>query len=127
MTPGFSLFHQLDEGLGVQAFISKNMPLLSHTVAPVSIQRDTQVGVAIHRSVTNNAADPLSNLFLSVGALGQQRMDSDGGRTINWDVMPGMHLRLADNWWVSGGVLLPVGPNRYESGGHWRVTCQWQF
>jgi hypothetical protein len=131
VTPGFSLFHELDEGLGVQAFVSKNLPLLNHTGVPMtgsgSLQRDMQYGVAIQRSVTNNPADPLSNLYMSLGALGQQHAESDGGRTINWDVMPGMHLRLADNWWLSGGVLLPVGPNRDVTGGHWRLTCQWQF
>lgn len=125
VTPGLSLFHELDEGLGFQAYISKHMPLLNQMGTP--IRRDLTYGVAIHRSVTNNPVDPLSNVFLSVGALGQHRTETDGGKTINWDVMPGMHLRLADNWWLSGGVLLPVGPNRYENGGHWRLTCQWQF
>ena len=125
VTPGCSLFQELDEGFGVQAFVSKHMPLLNQVGAPV--RRDMTYGLAIHRSVTTNPADPLSNLFLSLGATGQQRAENDGGKTINWDVMPGMHLHLADNWWVSGGVVLPVGPNRYENGGHWRLTCQWQF
>ena len=61
--------------------------------------------------MTTNTADPLSNLFLSLGAVGQFKPESEGSKTINWDVMPGMHLRLADNWWLSGGVLVPVGPN----------------
>ena len=125
VTPGFSLFHELDEGLGIQAYISKNMPLLNQVGPP--IQRDLTYGVAIHRSITNNPVDPLSNLFVSLGALGQQRTDADGDRTFNWDVMPGLHLRLADNWWMNSGYLLPVGPNRAENGGRWRLTCQWQF
>lgn len=125
VTPGFSLFHELDEGLGLQAFVSKNMPLLNQVGPPVS--RDLQYGVAVHSAVTNNSADPLSNVFLSLGAVGQFKPESEVGKTINWDVLPGMHLRLADNWWVSGGVLVPVGQNGSGNSGHWRLTCQWQF
>ena len=125
VTPGCSLFHELDEGLGVQAFVSKHMPLLNQATAPV--RRDFRYGVAVHRCVTTNPIDPLSNVFLSVGATGQQRTDADGDKKINWDVMPGMHLRLADQWWLSSGYVLPVGPTRYENGGRWRLTCQWQF
>ena len=77
VTPGCSVFHELDEGLGLQAFVSKHMPLINSGVT--SVRRDFRYGVAIHRSITNNPADPLSNLFLSVGALGQQRIDTDGG------------------------------------------------
>ena len=125
VTPGVSLFHELDQGLGVQAFVSKNMPLFTQVGPPV--RRDLQYGVAIHSAVTNNPADPLSSVFLSLGAVGQFKPESEVGKTMNWDVMPGMHLRLADNWWVSGGVLVPVGQNGSGNSGHWRLTCQWQF
>ena len=80
VTPGFSLFHELDEGLGLQAFVSKNVPLLEPG-RPRPSAATCSTAWPCTPAVTNNQADPLSNLYLSVGALGQQRADADGGRT----------------------------------------------
>ena len=41
-------------------------------------------------------------------------------------MLPGLHWKVADNWWMSGGVILPVGAPRSEPG-LWQFTCSLQF
>jgi hypothetical protein len=34
---------------------------------------------------------------------------------------------MGESWWLSGGVLVPVGPTRYGSMGQWHLACSWQY
>jgi len=40
--------------------------------------------------------------------------------------MPGLHLRLQQNWWITGGLVLPMAAPRPESN-LWQITCSWRF
>jgi hypothetical protein len=130
VTPAFSLFHALDEGVALQGYVGKNMLVQSGGSAPVS--RDLRYGLALQQSIGTLAqADPLRNLFLSVGALGETSLDSNRDPTrppFSWDVVPGLHWKVADNCWLRGGVMLPVTNTGQGVGsGQWQFSCQWQF
>jgi hypothetical protein len=135
MTPAVSLFHTLDDATGVQAFVGMNVPVINS--GPQTINRDLQYGLAIHRPLTTASNDPLSGVYVSVGALGQMRM-SDPTTNFNsnvrippsWEVLPGLHYKVADNWWISGAVVLPVGTQQTTTSStlqQWQVTCSFQF
>jgi hypothetical protein len=124
LTPALSLFHALDDFTAVQAFVGKNVPIQNSSAQ--SVTRDFQYGMAVQRPVSTQIDDPFRYLYLSVGALGQYRADRDGRPPVVMEVLPGLHYKVADNWWISGGVSVPVGQARPELQ-QWQVTCSVQF
>jgi hypothetical protein len=126
VSPAFSLFHVLEDGTAVQGFVGKNVPLMNAGTAPRPLRRNLEYGVALQRPLATTGPDPLRNLYFYVGALGETRFQKEGVRPVTWEVLPGLHWKVAENWWMSGGVLLPVGPSRADSG-LWQFTCSFQF
>src|SRR5262249_31082570 len=93
-----------------------------------TLHRGLQYGFAVQQPVslaTNNAS---ANLHLFVEALGRQRRDFVVGPRVlpNWELLPGLQWRLSESCWMSGGVILPLGPTRTDSG-LWQITCRWQY
>lgn len=126
VTPALSLFHALDAGLAVQAFVGKNVPLANGATRP--LRRHIQCGVAVQQALSTEECDPLSSLHLSLGALGQMGPDPDRlGRPPGWEVLPGLHWKPSDAWWLSAGLVLPLGSPRPETGQTWQVTGGLQF
>jgi hypothetical protein len=125
LTPALALFHATEDGTGVQAFVGKNMPVMNAAGRP--LYRDLQCGLGVHRPFSTDGADPLSSFYVSVGALGRVQREKEGDRELFWQVLPGLHWKPAETWWLSAGYVLPVGPARTDQGGHWRLTCSWQF
>jgi hypothetical protein len=125
-TPALSVFQALDDTFVIQGFVGKNLTVQQAATQPV--RRNLEYGMALQRPLVPNATDALRNLYLSVGALGQYRLDRDAaGSTMVWDVLPGFHWKLADNWWVSGGVLVPITPSPKSDVNRWQFTCSFQF
>jgi hypothetical protein len=130
VTPAVSLFHMLgDDATAVQLFVGKHMPLMNS--GPQSINRDLQYGLALQRPVTTDANDPFRCVYLSVGALGLMKLnDTTTTRTpVQWEVLPGLHYKMGDSWWISGALVLPVGNTNTASSTlqQWQVTCSFQF
>ncbi len=125
VTPALAVFHDLGDGTALQAFVGKHVPLMNR--AAQSISRNVRYGMALQRSLSTDDEDPLSSLFVSVGALGELRTgDTDRG-PMTWELLPGLHWKPAQTWWMSAGYVVPVGPTRTDTGGHWQLTCSWQY
>jgi hypothetical protein len=130
VTPAVSLFHTLnDDATAVQLFVGKHVPLMNS--GPQSINRDLQYGLALQRPVSTDVNDPFRCVYLSVGALGLMKLnDATTVRTpVQWEVLPGLHYKMADNWWISGALVLPVGrdTNTASTLQQWQLTCSFQF
>lgn len=125
LTPALSVFHALDEVTGMQAFVGKHVPIQNS--AGATVRRDVQYGMALHRPVATGLNDPLRNLFLSFGALGLYRIEKETRAPVSLEVVPGLHYRAGENWWISGGMSLPVGGARTDGSQLWQVTCSVQF
>ncbi len=125
LTPALSVFHALDDATAVQAFVGKHMPIQNSNTQ--AIRRDLQCGLALQRPLSREDNDPLRHLYLSVGVLGLYRIDSDARNQVVWEMLPGLHYKVTDNWWISTGMSVPVGPTRIEPGQQWQVTCSLQF
>jgi hypothetical protein len=126
VSPSLGVFHSLEGGTALQGFVGKNMPLI-HADWQVPIRRCFQYGMAVQRPLTTAGPDELRNVYLSVGALGQAQIDGGSLRPAPMGVLPGMHWHVSDSCWMSGGVMLPVGPTNVTSSPQWQFTCSFQF
>jgi hypothetical protein len=125
LTPALSLFHALDEGTAIQAYVGKNMPI--ENSATQLVRRDLQYGLAVQRPLSMDENDFLRNVYVSVGALGLYRINGDARSGALWEMLPGLHYKVADNWWISTGVSLPFNATGQPGGQHWQVTCSLRF
>jgi hypothetical protein len=130
-SPHFSLFQALDDDTAVQCFVGKHLLVNSTGPSAATIRRDLQYGMAVQRSLACLGAESLRNVYFFMGALGQYRAERNesAGAAAVWEMLPGMHWQLTENWWLSGGVLLPVGPTRADNAVSlpWQLTCSFQF
>jgi hypothetical protein len=126
VSPAFSVFHAVSESTAIQGFVAKNVPI-SNSDNAMPLQRNLQYGMAVQRPIAVAGPEGLRNLFLSVGAMGQVHPQGESFKVApNLDVLPGLHWHLSENWWLSGGVLVPVGPTR-TAPGQWQFTCSLRF
>ncbi|MFO0879538.1 MAG: hypothetical protein U0840_19510 [Gemmataceae bacterium] len=125
VSPALSLFHALEDGLALQAFVGKNLPLMNAAAQPV--RRPLQYGFAVQQALSQEQGDPFNGLFLSVGALGQLDADHTQQRGLALDLLPSLQWNPADAWWFSAGYLVPVGGLRSDSISSWHLTCSWQY
>jgi hypothetical protein len=130
ISPAFSLFHSLSDGTAFQGFVAKDLHVvnaagLSDTLAhPGQLNRGVQYGMAVQRPVLPD----MNNLYVFVEALGQYRVDTVQATSLpNIELLPGMHLKVSDNWWLSGGLILPVNQSRPIDAHLWQITCSFQF
>jgi hypothetical protein len=126
VAPNLAWFYDLGDGVGLHGFVGKNVRAAGDWTD--TFGRNVEYGFAMHRPMPTADGGMSRNLFLFIQALGRLRPDflSDARRPAVWDVVPGLHYRLNDNWWMSGGVIVPVGTSRSDLG-TWQVTCSWQF
>ena len=126
LVPNVALYHELFGGLAVQGFLGKYVRL--HPGWEDHVGRSLNYGVALAHPVPGFDSGPLPRIDLFVEALGRYRVDgtdSPGAPPV-WQLLPGLHWRVGENWWLSGGVLVPLGTPRVEAG-KWQLTCSWQF
>src|SRR5262249_37217194 len=117
LSPTLSLFQDLGWGTGLHGFVGQHI----HAAAGWTDSLDTrgQYGMAWHCAAPGLSAGPDRGLFLFVEALGRFRYDGDvvgPGRANVWEVVPGVHWRVADSCWLS------VGASRLSM-----ITCSWKF
>ncbi len=124
VSPALTVFHDLGDGVALHGFVCKDVRANSAWRDGVADASGLKYGLALQQPVPGLTADSTRGLFLFVEAQGYVA-DQNTGRA--WEVVPGLHYRLSDNWWMSGGVLVPVGPTRYGQAGQWHLSCSWQY
>jgi hypothetical protein len=129
-SPALAYYQELWYGTTVQAFVGNH--LRANTRAIGRLERNVRCGVAAQQplpfSLFTNDADADPSLFVFVEALGRYRFqDTDQTRQRPpLELLPGVHWRVRDNWWISGGLIVPLCGPRPENN-LWQVTCSWQF
>jgi hypothetical protein len=127
--PSLGIFQALSDDTALHGFIGKNMPLQG-SLPTMPIRRNMRCGLALQRSLLPEGPEALRNLYFFMGALGEyHRADplAPGTTAMNWQVMPGLHWKLTDSWWMSGGLMLPARANLPEGQVPWQFTCAFQF
>jgi hypothetical protein len=126
VSPALSLFHSLDDGTAIQGFVGKNVNVSSHWSG--QLNQSVRYGMAVQRPLLPAGPNGDANFYVFLEALGHYRYDSvaNPGPLNNVDVLPGVHYRLAPNWWMSGGLVVPVTTARTDAN-RWQITCSFQF
>jgi hypothetical protein len=125
VSSALAVFHDLGDGTALHGFVGKDVRANSAWREGVT-EGSLRYGVALQQPLPLTATDPGKGLFLFVEAMGHWN-DRDPAATRSWELVPGLHYRLSDSWWMSGGVLLPFGSARDGSAGQWHLSCQWQY
>jgi hypothetical protein len=88
-----------------------------------------QYGVAVQRPVLETGPESIGSLYVFVEALGRYRYDPgvSTGPASTWEMVPGLQWKMADNMWLSGGLLFPVGVPNQSQARLWQLTCSFQF
>lgn len=126
LSPNVAWFHELGKGTAIQGFVEKAVRANSRWSD--SLERQINYGLAVHKPVLGGENTPGQSVHVFLEALGRYRIDSDTSQRapLNWELLPGVHWRLSDSWWMSGGVLMPLGVPRPDA--HmWQITASWQF
>ena len=98
----------------VQSFIGKNLHAGAHWTD--NLERSVRYGCAFYSPVPGIEAPPGSAIHFFVEALGRSRLDDNStARPVSpGEILPGLHWRVGENWWMSGAVIVPLGPNRFS-------------
>ena len=126
VSPAVSLFHALDDGTAIQGFVGKNVNLNSRWSG--QLNQSVRYGMAVQRPLLPAGPNGDANFYVFCEALGRYHYEAaaNPGPLSNLDVLPGVHYRLAPNWWMSGGYIVPVTTARPDTN-HWQITCSFQF
>jgi hypothetical protein len=124
--PSMAWFQELGDGTGLHGFVSTQLRANSRWLD--NLDRGIQYGMAIHRPLPFTSADSGKGMFMFVEALGRYRIASDSSAApgSKLEILPGVHWQMNDNWWLSGGVIMPVGTPRLDAN-LWQITCSWRF
>jgi len=110
IAPGVGIFHDLGDGSGLHGFVGQNFHGRNHD-GPL------RCGMAWHCPITPWDEISDSGMFFFVQAHARYDFSGDRqGRPMNWELVPGLHWRVTEAFWMS------IGASR--SG---MVTCGWQF
>ena len=60
-----------------------------------------------------------------VEELGRYRFENRSVRPAVWEMVPGVHWRMNEAWWLSGGWIVPVSVR--PDARQWQITCWMQF
>ncbi len=127
VAPHFALFHEVSDGTAVQAFVGKDLRVIPRL--DDRFGGGFRYGMAVAQRVPGFDGGTLPYVHVFLEALGRYRIDgesSPGGGPAVWELLPGLHWRVGDSCWVSGGVLMPLGASHIDLG-LWQLTCSWQF
>jgi hypothetical protein len=124
-SPSVAWFQEIRDGTAVQGFIGKDVPANARWVA--SVQRGFQYGVGIQTPLSAAQSGQTANWHFFIEALGvHHRLPTADSPANSWELLPGIHWRLTDDCWLSGGFSFPVGADAYDSK-LWQITCSWEY
>ena len=85
-------------------------------------------GVAVQSQIPGLSAGPGQDVYLVIAALGRDRFGGDPNRPplLAGELVPGLHWQESENRWLSGGLIVPLGPSRGKSG-LWQITYSWRY
>jgi hypothetical protein len=125
VSPTVAWYHELDGGSAVHGFVGKDF----HAAPGWSdnLERCIRYGMAFQSPLCADT-ETCQSLHMFVEAIGRYHQDvqSLDREVARWEILPGLHWRAGDSWWITGGVILPVGTPHVDTG-LWQVTCSCRF
>jgi len=123
LSPSLGWSCDLTDSTCFHAFVSKSVRATSRWAGSLG---HPNFGLALESAwpFAPSNSSLLPNLFVETLS---RPFAPPGQRSLRYlDLLPGIHWRLSDNWWLSSGVLLPLAEPRLDAG-QLQITCSWKF
>jgi len=126
LAPALGYYQELSGGAAIQGFVGKS--LRARSGWSDNPGRSIRYGLALQSPVLGAGDSQGDGIRMFVEALGRTTYVADGTTSPDstWAVLPGVHWRLGENCWMTGGVLLPLSAPRPETN-RWQWTWYWRF
>jgi hypothetical protein len=126
LTPALAWYQDLGCNFILHGFVGKNVHAASNWTD--NIERSLNYGLAVQQPLPGLTPTPNCSVHMFVEALGRQRSNPDlvARPSSTFEMLPGLHWQLGENWWMQGGLLLPMGTSHLDSN-LWQITCSWRF
>lgn len=126
LRPALAYFQELEDGWALHGFVSRNVAARAHWSQ--GLEHGLRYGLAVQRPLPGLVTETGTGLHFFVEALGRSHGAPDLAPHTepNWELLPGLHWRIRDDWWVSGGMIVPLERQRLDLD-LWHVTCAWRF
>ncbi|MBV9125221.1 MAG: hypothetical protein JO112_17840 [Planctomycetes bacterium] len=125
-SPALAWYYELTDSLALHGFIGQHYRATSEWSE--NSKRNVRYGLAVQSpwKVVPPGSDQSVHFFLE--ALGSYHYDlnSNQDTPLRYQMVPGVHWQVGANWWMSGGMIVPLGSSRRETG-LWQFTCSWRF
>jgi hypothetical protein len=124
LSPALAWYQDLGGNFVLHGYVGKNLHASSNWTD--NLERSLHYGVALQQPVVDSS--PIGSLHMFVEALGRQRSNPDlvDRPDTTLEMLPGLHWQVGENWWMQGGILLPLGSSRLDTN-LWQITCSWRF
>lgn len=126
LCPALSWYQDLGANFIVHGYVGKDLHASPNWTD--NLERSVHYGLAVQQPIPGLDSGPIGSLHMFVEALGRQRSNPDlVDRPVSTlEMLPGLHWQMGENWWMQGGLLLPMGSSRLDAG-LWQITCSWRF
>jgi hypothetical protein len=116
VSPMVSWFQELGGGTALQGFVAKNIRARAGWTD--DLDSGFHYGMALQCPVPGLCPCPQYGLHFFVEALGRYRFDGENapGRPMLWEIIPGIHWRMGEKWWLSVGAAKTSV-----------ISCSWRF
>ncbi len=114
--PSVAWFQELNASTALHGFVSKR--IRAHTGWTEDFETGFRYGLAFQYTIPWFTTGPNQSVHFFVEALGRYQKDAVPcpSQAPLMEVIPGIHWRVGDNWWVSFGAARRS-----------LLTCSWQF
>jgi hypothetical protein len=123
--PTLACTQELLGGTAVHGFVGRNVSARAGWTA--NWERGLRYGLAFQSPTLWSSEGTGRCLHMFVEALGNsRRVPFQPVLPPTWEIIPGLHWQLGDNWWLSSGVIVPLKTYRTDSG-LLQITCSLRF
>lgn len=126
LSPSVAWFQDLGDGTAFHAFAGQDIHACTRGLDE-NLERRMRCGMALSRPIWGDDTISHDGLHLFVELLGRYRQDGTyNQRGSTGELLPGLHWHRGDNWWMSGGLIVPLDSARFDPD-LWQITCSWRF
>jgi len=124
LRPALAYSKEVAEGTAIHGFVGKRID--NGLRARGGTRHGLQYGLALESPLPGLDLPSNHAVHWFVETIAHHPLPDSSQATAAWKVLPGLHWRVGETWWMSGGLSVPVGPVRPDSR-LWQITCSWQF
>jgi hypothetical protein len=126
LRPALAWYQDLGNGTGLHGFVAKNVRASSAWTD--QLEQSFHYGLALERPLADDTYRTGCCIHMFMEALGNYQSETYNTHRLPapLELLPGLHWQLRDSWWLSGGLLVPLGTSHVDAD-LWQITCSWRF